>query len=214
MQLDDRKAWRTRKLFDQSKRGIRRSIKRSVKEIVTDTFSCSTYLLTWRDRFTTNQAFLDARSTRFTCHNVTARLEDGVSFLFRTQKAFIVDVGNFELRWLRLLLVFIVHDVADILVVHRCCFDVFGMLFVIAFNEYFTQIGVTRKKVNDQEIAQLQSHMKHLRTKIQRRLKLSILNGQVSSVGCEETSDRCWSFLVSVLRKEKRSLSKRLQKKI
>lgn len=120
---------------------------------------------------------------------MATRLEDGVSFLLRAQKAFIVDVGDFDLRWLRLLLVLIVHDVADVLFIHRCCFDVFSVLFVIAFNEYFAQVGITVRGEKVKNLLNKNLDEKHSRTKIQRRLKLSVLNGQVSSVGSEETSD-------------------------
>lgn len=45
-----------------------------------------------------------------------------------------------------MLLAFVIHYVGQILFIHCCRLDVFGVLFVITFYEYFTQIGVTEMK--------------------------------------------------------------------
>lgn len=77
---------------------------------------------------------------------MAARLEHRVALLLRAQQTFFsVAVRGFEFRLLGLVLAFVIigDDVANVLVVHCGRLDVFGVLFVIAFDEYFTQIRIT-----------------------------------------------------------------------
>jgi hypothetical protein len=49
-----------------------------------------------------------------------------------------------KFRLLRLLLILVIrHAVADVLFVHCRCLDVFGVLLVVALDEYLTQVGIT-----------------------------------------------------------------------
>lgn len=77
-----------------------------------------------------------------------ARLENRVTFLLGAKDALVhTDFDMLELRLLRLLLRLVVsHIVRHVLVIHRRRLDVFRVLFVIAFDEYFTQVGVTEEK--------------------------------------------------------------------
>lgn len=106
---------------------------------------CSTDLLPRRDCFAAYQTLFDTRSTGFARNDVATRLEHRIALLLGAENAFIdANFAVFELRLLRLLLRLVVgHIVSHVLVIHRRCLDVFGVFFVIAFDEYFTQVGVT-----------------------------------------------------------------------
>lgn len=109
-------------------------------------FPSKTHLLSWWHRFPTNQALLDSRSTALASYHMTTRLENSIPFLFRAEKAFVgvLCVWGIKFRLLRLLLTFVIHNiVADVLFVHCRCLDVFGVLFIVALDEYFTQVWIT-----------------------------------------------------------------------
>lgn len=76
---------------------------------------------------------------------MTAGLEHRVTLLLRAEYAFIhTDFDRFLLGLLGLLLRLVVsHIVGHIFVIHWRGLDVFGVLLVVALDEYFAQVGVT-----------------------------------------------------------------------